>query len=96
MVKSINVYEFITEFEAIRPNQFTREGLEALFEYLAEYDEDIELDVVALCCSFAEYHSLEEFQSDYGDDYIYESINQIAEQTAVIQINDDSFIIEQF
>ena len=41
MVKSINVYEFITEFEAIRPNQFTREGLEALFEYLAEYDEDI-------------------------------------------------------
>ena len=94
MIKIINEYDFVNEFEAIRPNQFTREGLLALFEYLAEYDEDTEMDVVALCCSFTEYDNLEEFQGDYGDEY--ETIQQIAEQTAVIQINDDSFIIEQF
>jgi hypothetical protein len=54
----------------------------------------IELDVIALCCDYAEYESLEEFQEDYGEDY--ESIEDIESATTVIPIDDDGFIILQF
>ena len=56
--------------------------------------EPIELDVIALCCEYAEYDSLAEFQADYGLEY--ESIDDIRRETEVIEIDDDSFIIVQF
>ena len=53
-----------------RENQFSYEGLVTLFEMLEEYeescDDEIELDVIALCCDFAEYDSFEEL-TDYYD-----------------------------
>ena len=53
-----------------RENQFSREALEALFNYLEEYEqdtgEDLELDVVALCCDFTEYESAITAAEDYG------------------------------
>ena len=49
-------------------NNFSYDGLEALFRYLDEMSEDtgedIEFDPIALCCEFSEY-SLEEFNNDY-------------------------------
>ena len=85
-------------------NNFSYEGLEALHNYLEEYSEDlgedIEMDVVAFSCEFAEYNSIEEFQEDYGsEDYgrEYETIEDIEEQTTVIKLkNKISFIIRQF
>ena len=85
-------------------NSFSYEGLEALYNYLEEYSEDlgenIEMDVVAFSCEFAEYNSIEEFQEDYGsEDYgrEYETIEDIEEQTTVIKLkNKTSFIIRQF
>lgn len=53
-----------------REDQFSREALEALFNYLEEYEqdtgEDLELDVVALCCDFAEYENAIAAAEDYG------------------------------
>ena len=53
-----------------RENQFSREALEALFNYLEEYEqdtgEDLELDVVGLCCDFTEYGTAVEAAADYG------------------------------
>mgnify|MGYP003129783712 FL=1 len=85
-------------------DSFSYEGLEALYNYLEEYSEDlgenIEMDVVAFSCEFAEYNSIEEFQEDYGsEDYgrEYETIEDIEEQTTVIKLkNKTSFIIRQF
>lgn len=37
-----------------RLDQFSREGMELLFDYLEECDPDMELDVIALCCDFCE------------------------------------------
>ena len=54
----------------------------------------IELDVIALCCEYAEYDNLEEFQTDYSEDY--QTIGDIERETTVIMIDDDSFIIQQF
>lgn len=53
-----------------RENQFSRPALEALFNYLEEYEqdtgEDLELDVIGLCCDFAEYATALEAAADYG------------------------------
>ena len=98
MFQHISEYDFIRAFEQVRPDNFSRAGLSALYEYFEQLEEDIgnpiELDVIAFCCEYAEYESLEEFQEDYGDDY--QSIDEIKQVTTVIPIDDDGFIILQF
>ena len=72
MKQTINFYDFQKAFQDLRPNSFTYDGLRALFEYLEELEdsngEEIELDVIALCCDFTEYESVEEYARDYNDD----------------------------
>ena len=99
MKQSVNMYQFERAFNNMyRGEQFSYDGLKALYEYLVEYEEDtgteVELDVIALCCEYAEYDSLKEFQANYGEEY--ESIEAISNATALIPIDDNSFIIQQF
>ena len=100
MKQTIDVYGFRRAFERTdRKDQFSYEGLEALFNWLEQYEDDTgeetELDVIALCCDFTEYESLSDFQQDYG--MTYQSIDDIEENTGVIRIGDGgSFIIQQF
>ena len=103
LVKKVYFNDFLEEFEKHgRENQFSYEGKKALFNYLNELGEDlgepIKLDVIALCCEFTEYDSMEEFANDYGysigDDI--DSINDIYDYTIVIPIDDESFIIQDF
>jgi hypothetical protein len=61
---------------------------------LEDEGDQMELDVIAICCEYAEYDSLKEFQEDYSSEY--ESIDDIERETEVIRIDDDSFIIAQF
>ena len=104
MKQTINEYQFKDEFQKCRPNNFSYEGLTALYEYLEEYEEgtgeEIELDVIALCCDFTEYEDLEEFQSEYYDEIKgdkYEDIEAIEEETLVIPIEGtEGFIIQVF
>lgn len=60
MKTTVSVYDFRREFESIRPNNFSYEGLTVLFDYLeeleADCDSEMELDVIALCCDFSEDH----------------------------------------
>ena len=88
-----------------RENQFSREALEALFEYLENYEEDtgdrVELDVVALCCEFTEYTTAVEAASDYGftteleaEDYEdAESYEDAKEEEALDWLQDRSIVI---
>ena len=99
MIKTINEYDFIDAFKKMgRTDNFSNSGLIALYEYLEMLGDDlgqpIELDVIALCCEYAEYDNLEEFQADYSEDY--QTIGDIESDTTVIMIDDDSFIIQQF
>jgi hypothetical protein len=99
MIQTITSSDFTTAFHRMgRGEQFTYEGLNALYDYLEDLGDDIgepiELDVIAFCCEYAEYESLEEFQEDYGDEY--QSIEEIEQSTTVIMIDDSSFIVRQF
>lgn len=80
-----------------RKDQFTYEGLGALYDYLEEVYSDnelgYELDVIALCCDYTEYATLEEFNAEHDP---AECIDDINERTQVIKIDDDSFIIQAY
>ena len=70
MKKTVNEYDFINEFENMnRQDNFSRAGLCTLFEMMEEYeescDEELELDVIAICCQFSEY-TIEELLNDYA------------------------------
>jgi hypothetical protein len=68
MIQTINVSDFRDAFRAYgRREQFSYEGLGALFEYLEESDPDYELDVIALCCDYSE-NSPEDIAKAYGID----------------------------
>lgn len=59
MKKTINLYDFREAFRTMgRKDNFTYNGLEVLFDYLEEIEqgsgEEMELDVIGLCCDFAE------------------------------------------
>ena len=58
MKTTVNLYQFRDAFRSIRPDNFSYEGLEILFEYLEQLGDDIgeeiELDVIAICCDFSE------------------------------------------
>ena len=99
MKKSITKNEFINAFtDYDREDNFSPEGLSALYDYFEQYTEDtgceIELDVTAICCEYSEYEDLQEFQNNYGEDF--ETIESIHDHTSVIMIDNDSFIIQDF
>jgi hypothetical protein len=56
---------------------------------------EIELDVIALCCEFVEYDSLEDFHSEYDKDD-YPTLEVLRDHTQVIEIDNESFIIAAF
>lgn len=93
-------YQFERLFrEANRENQFSREGLNALFDYLEELEQDcgeeFDIDVIGICCDFCEYDNIEDFRSYYGAEY--ESMEDIEDRTIIIPISGtDGFIIQQF
>ena len=98
MKQSVNMYDFEREFKRFERNNFSYDGLKALFGYLEEYEEgtgeEIELDVIALCCEYMEYDSLNEYNNDY--DTKYSEIDAIQDDTTLIKIDGgDGFIIQQ-
>ena len=98
MKQSVNMYDFERAFKNFERDNFSYDGLKALIEYLEEYEdstgEEVELDVIALCCEYAEYDSLSEYNDDYGTKY--SEIDAIQNDTTLIKIDDNSFIIQQY
>ena len=56
--------------------------------------ETIDFDMIAICCEFTEYDSLKEYNDDYGKEC--KEIEEIAEDTTLIKIDDERFIIQQY
>ena len=104
MKETVTIYRFRDAFmqSDTYKNNFSYEGLHALFEYIEELEMEMdgvefELDVVAFCCDYTEYDSLEDFNADYSsDDKVY-TMDDIRDETVVIEIPDtERFIVGEF
>ena len=102
MYQEINFYIFCDAFHHMdRKEHFTYKGKRALFDYIESIEEDtgeeIELDVIAICCDFSEM-TLGEINQDYQREYesLDEACESLSEETIVIPVNDETLIIQSF
>ena len=100
MKTTVNQSDFHNAFiNYNRKENFSYEGRVALFEYIEEFEdstgEEMELDVIAICCEYTEYDSIRDFWQDY-DEEDYPTIDDIEDATQVIRFKTDSFIVQQF
>ena len=89
-------------------NNFSYEGLHALFQYIEQYEDDcgeeFEFDMVGICCDYSEYKDIQDFNQQYGNlSEMYSHIkdgytlDDIREETVVIEIpNTERFITGEF
>jgi hypothetical protein len=73
------------------------EGLSALYDYLEGYEEEaeeeIELDVIALCCDFKQYDSIEDVIAEYDK---IKDLDDLRDNTQVIEYGEGKLIIQNF
>lgn len=103
MKQTVNLYEFREAFRAIRPDNFSYEGLDILFEYLEQLGEDIgeeiELDVIAICCDYSEDDFqvvAEQFELDvptYDVDPLESLCEKIRERTGFAEYTSENTIV---
>lgn len=70
MKETVTQYRFLDVFRQVRPNQFSRPALVALFDYLDQLEQDLgeetEFDPIGLCCEWTEYKDAFEAAEAYG------------------------------
>lgn len=109
MIKTISICDFRDAFKAAgRGDQFSYDGLEVIFDYIESYESDageqVELDVIAICCEWAEdnYASVaESYDIDIEgldeDDAIAAVLEHLEENTAhAASVNDTDIVYVQF
>ena len=87
MKKTITASDFQREFEAYgRGDQFSYEGRQELFSYLEDMEdgcgEELELDVIAICCDFSEYDTAQEAAEETVDLDPYDLDGRVDSDTA--------------
>jgi len=98
MKQNVNFGMFVDAFHSAgRGEQFSYDGLDALYRHLTELEgdsgEELELDVIALCGEYDEYGSIDEALANYG----FENLSEIEAHTLVIPIPDsDVVLVEVF
>ena len=100
MKLTITLNDFESAFQRYgRGEQFSYRGLIALFEYLelleSEMGEEIEFDVIGICCQYTEYDNFKIFQDEHSH-MGYKCIEDVENDTIVIPIDKESFIVSNF
>lgn len=94
MIKqTLTLSHFMDQFKATRPDNFSYEGLEALYNYYDDSYEDVEFDPIALCCEWTEYDSIEDVQKDYED---IETLDQLEDNTFVLKTQSGGLLVREF
>jgi hypothetical protein len=110
MYQNVNFTDFHNAFRQLRPNNFTYDGLQALFQYCEDYEhgsgENMELDVIALCCdvtedkplSIALGYRIDLSAVDLGDDPAIRQLvlDYLQEHTTVVGETADSILFVNY
>lgn len=100
MKQTINVSEFRDAFRRMDRNNFSYEALGMLFEYFENLEEDtgeeMELDVIAICCDYNE-DSPEDIADNYSIDLSeLDEDDDVGKENAVMDyLNDHTSVIGQ-
>lgn len=109
MKTCVTFSSFVDDFRAMdRYDQFGYQALRVIFDYLEEYEdstgEEIELDVIAICCDYASQH-FEDIAEDYSieldkdadeDDQKQQVLDYLNKHTIVLGETDCEIVYQQF
>lgn len=108
MFTRVNLSGFRDAFRAAgRKDQFSYDGLRVIFDYMEELEdslgEPVELDVVAICCDYAEM-TPEEIMAAYdipgGEGYFDDpreiALKYLEDRTIIVGETDDTIVFAQF
>jgi len=108
MKQSINVYQFREAFRSHERENFSYEALGYLFDWLEQYEadngEEIEMDVIGLCCDFAE-DNIDNIIDNYGlsvtgldevEKHAYVSDYLNKETIVIAETGNNSYLYQQF
>lgn len=105
MIQTINVSDFRAAFHSMgRQEQFSYEGLGALFDYLEDAAPTYELDVIALCCDYsedttaqiAESYGLELPPDETEEEHQAAVRDYLDDRTQIVAELDGRFLYSQF
>ena len=97
MKTTVNWYEFRDAFTRMgRENNFSYNGLRVLFDYFEQYEEDtgeeVEMDVIAICCEFNE-STPDEIRADYCVSSDRDLMEYLQYHTLVAGVTEDGSIV---
>ena len=109
MKQTINLYDFRDAFASCnRGEQFTYAALEVLFDYFESFEDDtgeeIELDVIAICCEYSE-ETWNEIADNYSidtsdcktDDDGKQAVEEyLLDNTSLCGMTDNTLVYAQF
>jgi len=102
MYETVNLSSFTNAFAKVRPDNFTYEALELIYEFLTTYEDEtnmeIELDVIAICCDFTEM-TQREIVDAYPDTEPFENsiIDFLTDKTLFLGVtSNDTFVFQNF
>jgi len=109
IIQTVQFNDFRDAFRAYdRLDNFTREGMEILFNHIEENSndtgKDIELDVVALCCDYSESNAgdiISDYNLEFDARMTEDELNNIAreyleENTYILGETDTGFVYANF
>jgi hypothetical protein len=105
IVQTLDKYSFVQAFQqSSRKNQFTSEALGAIFDYLEEMGEDVEFDLVGICCEWqeatwqevAEQYSVDLSDCETEEDKVKTVSEYLWENTHSIDLDNGWFVFVQF
>ena len=103
MIQTVYRNDFHQAFKDYRrENNFSRTGLDALFKYYEELEasteQEIELDVIAICCEWNEYESLEAAWEAYSDEEYpgdEDALEWFQHRTTILE-HDEGVVVQEF
>lgn len=107
MKQTINLFQFHEDFRSLRPDNFSYDGLSLLFDYFEQLEDDIgeqiELDVIAICCEWAEdtpegiaaYYTIDISDLEDASEIEYTVLEYLNDHTQVAGVTDNGFIVYQ-
>lgn len=107
MFTRVNLSDFRDAFRSAgRKDQFSYDGLRVIFDYMEELEdsigEPVELDVVAICCDYAEMTPEEiivaySIPYDAAEDDLWDTVRDYLEdRTSIVGETDDTIVFAQF
>lgn len=103
MFKKVTKEGFINDFKAQRPENFSHEALNLIYDYMEDYmdGEDYELDVVGICCEISEESAEDiarscKFEIPQDDDIKDAVLAELERKTIVIGRTDVGIVYYSF